>query len=123
MLKKFGLYALRWQLSTPVLIPILSYCLDRDTGIITATIIANFIGSFIFFWVDKFIFRANIKYPLWEIRENSQCFDCGKQNCRCYRLVKAKNYDRLDDRHPQFRCEACSEKRAEELEASGVRLA
>ena len=125
MLKKFILYALRWQLSTPILAPVLIYCngvFSNDTNInfIIATVLANFIGSCIFFWVDKFIFRTKLKNPLWEIQANADCFDCGKKNCRCYRLVKAKNYDRLDDKEPEFRCETCSEKRTEQLRERGV---
>jgi len=65
MLKKFILYSLRWQLSTPVLAPVLIYCngmFSNDTNInfFIATMIANFIGSCIFFWVDKFIFRTKL---------------------------------------------------------------
>ena len=127
MLKKFILYALRWQLSTPILAPVLIYCngvFSNDTNInfIIATVLANFIGSCIFFWVDKFIFRTKLKNPLWEIQANADCFDCGKKNCRCYRLVKARNYDRMDDKQPEFRCEVCSEKRTKQLRERGVEI-
>jgi hypothetical protein len=53
-LKKFVLYLLRWQLSTPILALVL-YLLH--TNEITETIIANLIGGTIFFWVDKKIFK------------------------------------------------------------------
>ena len=127
MLKRFALYALRWQLSTPILAPVIIYCngvfsTNANTNFWIATFIANFIGACIFFWVDKFIFRPKLKNPLWEIEDNYQCFDCGKERCRCYRLVKAKNYDRLDDKKPEFRCEACSEKRTAELRKRGVAI-
>jgi len=49
----FILYALRWQASTPILWLVLYY-LGSGVG---ATIIANLIGSCIFYWVDKFIFK------------------------------------------------------------------
>ena len=54
-MKKFLLYLLRWQLSTPIL----AVCLIvfSQLGEIPATIVANLIGGCIFFWVDKWIFR------------------------------------------------------------------
>ena len=128
MLKKFILYALRWQLSTPILAPVVMYCEgfffpdNPNANYWLAVTVANFIGSCIFFWVDKFIFRPKLRNPLWEILDKAQCFDCGKKNCRCYRLVKAKNYDRLDDKQPEFRCEVCSEKRAGQLKEQGVEI-
>jgi len=126
MLKKFVLYALRWQLSTPILAPVLIYCdgifsADTNTNFWAATFLANFIGSCIFFWVDRYIFRAKIKNPLWEVKENTQCFACGKQ-CRCYRLFKARNYDRTNDEYPKFLCEECSKKKVEQLRLRGVDL-
>ena len=120
MLKRFALYALRWQLSTPVMYPVLAYFAGLGFGYFTALAAANFVGACIFFWVDKFIFRPKLTSPLWEIKEKCTCCDCGKENRRCYRLVKAKNYDRLDDKQPEFRCESCSEKRTEKLRERGV---
>ncbi len=55
MIKKYSLYLLRWQLSTPILALIL-YLLD--TNEIIETIIANLIGGLIFFWIDKLIFKG-----------------------------------------------------------------
>jgi len=126
MFKRFLLYALRWQLSTPILTPVVMYSEgiffpdNPSANYWLAVAVANFIGSCIFFWVDKFIFRPKLQKPLWELQDNTTCFDCGKGDCRCYRLVRAKNYDRLDDKKPEFRCEACSEKRAELLKKNGV---
>ena len=56
VIKKYILYLLRWQLSTPVV----AFCIWQflSLGTLTATIIANFIGGLIFFWVDIFIFRG-----------------------------------------------------------------
>lgn len=57
MFKKYLLYLIRWQLSTPIL----SVCVVwlASLGTTWATIIANFIGGLIFFWVDKWIFNRN----------------------------------------------------------------
>ena len=49
------MYALRWQLSTPVYACVL-YCVNDKYGYTTKTIIANFIGACIFYWIDRFIF-------------------------------------------------------------------
>ena len=55
LVKKYFLYLLRWQLSTPILA---ICCIGFNKyGTITATILANLIGGLIFFWIDKWIFR------------------------------------------------------------------
>lgn len=54
MIKKYFLYLVRWQLSTPILALVL-YLLDFNE--IIETIIANLIGGLIFFWVDRMIFK------------------------------------------------------------------
>lgn len=56
MIKKYLLYLLRWQLSTPVLAAVLA--LFADWPVIVSTIIANLIGGLIFFWVDRWIFKT-----------------------------------------------------------------
>jgi len=53
-MKRFLLYLLRWQLSTPILALVLHLL---DTNEIIETIIANLIGGIIFFWIDKLIFK------------------------------------------------------------------
>lgn len=53
--KRFCLYTLRWQLSTPIL-AVVMWLLQTKTGYIGATIVANLIGACIFYWVDKYIF-------------------------------------------------------------------
>lgn len=52
--KKFFLYLIRWQLSSPIL----AVCMVWMGGwnVIIATIVANLIGGCIFFWVDRWIF-------------------------------------------------------------------
>lgn len=54
-MKKYILYLLRWQISSPILALCLYYL---DFGIVLNTIIANLIGGIIFYWVDRKIFRG-----------------------------------------------------------------
>ena len=123
MFKKFVFYALRWQMSTPILAPVLIYSdhflnFGTNGNFWVATFLANFIGACIFFWVDKFIFGTKIR-TLWEVKEETACSACGKV-CRCYRLFKAKHYDRTDDKKPIFLCEVCSKQKVEQLKQRGV---
>lgn len=53
-IKRFILYLLRWETSTPVIALVL-YLLN--TNEIIETIIANLIGGIIFYFVDKKIFK------------------------------------------------------------------
>jgi len=114
--KRYGLYLIRWQLSTPILAGVL-YLLSA-TDKLTATIIANLIGGLIFFWVDRFIFTSRSLSTQWEIRDVVVCVDCGKE-ARGYRIVKARGYDKSEDTKPEFRCEKCSKEKAEELRRRG----
>ena len=57
MIRKYLLYIVRWQLSTPILAICLIWL--SSLGEIWATIVANFIGALIFFWIDKLIFKDN----------------------------------------------------------------
>ena len=54
-MKKFILYLIRWQLSSPLLALCLIWL--GGLGAVWATIIANFIGGCIFFGVDRLIFK------------------------------------------------------------------
>jgi len=54
VVKRFVLYLIRWQLSSPILAVCL-ICLS-GIGTVWATIVANLIGGCIFFFVDKWIF-------------------------------------------------------------------
>ena len=54
-MKRFILYLIRWQLSSPILALCLFFL--EPVGTIWATIIANLIGGAIFFFVDKRIFK------------------------------------------------------------------
>ena len=95
MLKRYLFYLIRWQLSTPILTLVLTWLSDMDT--LLATIIANLIGGLIFFWVDSFIFKTMARSPLWEIRENVKCADCGKTG-RGYRVAEWFGYNRVQDK-------------------------
>ena len=55
-MKKFALYLLRWQLSSPILALILYI---MNTNVVIETIIANLIGGIIFYWIDYRIFKEN----------------------------------------------------------------
>ena len=118
-LKRYFLYLIRWQLSTPILAIVLIWLATMNKWV--ATVIANLIGGLIFFWVDKFIFTSRSLASQWEVRDNIKCSDCGKIT-RGYRLVKSANYDRTDDKTPKFRCEECSKRKSELLKQQGVKI-
>lgn len=120
MLQKYIFYLFRWQLSTPILAVVL-WSFQDTFGTFTNTVIANFVGGLIFFWVDRMIFKVEYHYPLWEIKDQVRCTDCGSI-CRGFRLVKTANYDRLNDKEPEFRCEDCSKKKTEKLREAGVKV-
>ena len=54
--KKFVLYLLRWEASTPVL-ALCTFLLSARIGDFWAAFVANAIGAAIFFWVDRLIFK------------------------------------------------------------------
>lgn len=116
MIKRYLLYLLRWQLSTPILAFCLMYL---QFGVTWNTIAANLIGGLIFFWVDRFIFTSKIIAPMWEVEEDIVCYDCKKSAPRGYRLVKAKNYDRISAA-PEFRCEKCSKIKSNQQKKKGI---
>lgn len=114
---RYAIYLLRWQLSTPIL----AFCVVyfNRLGGIWSTVLANLIGGLIFFWIDGLIFRSRVFGPVWEVREDIRCADCGNVG-RGYRLVRSGHYDRTGDENPQYRCEACSSGKTRELRARGV---
>lgn len=113
------MYLTRWQLSTPILAVCVVYF--ARFGSVGSTVIANLIGGLIFFWVDRIIFTAKVGEPLWAIREEVRCVDCG-QIARGFRLVAARNYDRTRDTRPEFRCEGCSKSKLIDLRGRGIVL-
>jgi hypothetical protein len=116
--KRYGLYLLRWQASTPLLAGVA--LLLTSAGPLFTAIVANLIGGLIFFWVDQFIFTSQSLAAQWEVKDNIACVDCHK-TARGYRLVRSGDYDRTHDHEPEFRCEECSRKKAEELKERGVK--
>lgn len=116
-LKRYGLYLVRWQLSTPILAGV--GIVAAAYGQFFAAVLANLIGGLIFFWVDRFIFTSPVLAAQWEVRDNIRCVDCGRV-ARGYRLVQTRNYDRTRDPAPEFRCEECSIKKSQELKKRGV---
>ena len=56
-MKRFCLYLIRWQLSTPILAIVVAWL--AYLGEWTAAAVANLIGGAIFFWVDRWIFRPS----------------------------------------------------------------
>jgi DNA-directed RNA polymerase subunit RPC12/RpoP len=124
--KRYFFYLVRWQLSTPILAPVIAYFKHSPSVFGTkedwlGSTVANLIGGLIFFWVDMFIFTSKKFGAEWEVRENIKCADCGKI-ARGYRLVRKGDYDRTDDKQPEFRCEECSKKKTEELRSRGVNI-
>jgi len=117
--KRYGLYLLRRQASTPILVGV--GILLAPYGWLLAVIVANLIGGLIFFWVDQFILTSQTLAAQWEVKDNITCVECGKV-ARGYRLVRSGDYDRTHDREPEFRCEECSKKKAEELKGRGVKI-
>lgn len=65
MFTQYCIYLIRWQLSTPILAPIVaifkhSHSLFGTREDWIAATIANLIGGLIFFWVDRFIFKPKL---------------------------------------------------------------
>ena len=114
-LNKFGLYLIRWQLSTPIL-----WLVVRHLGAgLWQTIVANLIGGSIFFWVDRFIFTSKA-VEMWHFKEKGKCDECGKVTS-LWRLVLAPSYDKRDST-PKFFCYECSKKRTDLLRNKGIKV-
>ena len=58
-LRRFALYLIRWQMSTPILAGVL--WLLADWPALAATVVANLVGGVVFFWVDRAIFERGRK--------------------------------------------------------------
>lgn len=124
MVKRYILYLIRWQLSTPILAPIVAMFTHapwygtKESWV--GAIVANLIGGLIFFWIDKIIFTSKVG-SVWHVKEDIICSDCHHAADRGYRLVKSINYDKIKG-NSEYRCEKCSIKKAKELEAKGIEL-
>ena len=114
-MKKFMYYAIRWQLSTPILWACIKYLKILTSNELVLTIIANFIGSCIFFWVDKYIFVVNYRKPLWEIRQTVLCHDCNEIVPYGFRIALKYKYDKTKEKNPEFRCYKCAIKKAQNM--------
>lgn len=113
-MKRFILYVGRWQLSTPLL-----WIIVKQLGVsLWSTVLANLIGAFVFFLVDKFIFTSSA-IEMWHIKEG-KCDNCKKVG-RLWRLVTAPNYDKRKDK-PKFLCMICSENKTKELRTRGIKI-
>lgn len=122
MLTKFILYLIRWQLSTPILAPIVAYFKHSPNMFGTAedwigATVANLIGGAIFFWVDRYIFTGK-GLELWQISQG-ECANCRSKDI-LYRLVLSGKYDRTKS-EPVFLCESCSKAKLELLKKNGVK--
>jgi len=114
-MKRFLLYLIRWQLSTPILWLVL-----RNLGAgLWQTVMANLIGGSIFFWVDRFIFTSRA-VEMWHFKEKGICDACGKETS-LWRLVLAPNYDKRGS-EPKFLCMECSKKRTDQLRTAGIKV-
>jgi len=112
MLRRYILYLIRWQLSTPIL-----WIAVRNLGVgIWSTVIANLIGGAIFFWVDKFIFTSQA-VEIWHVKEGI-CDKCGTVS-HLWRLVRTTGYDRSKEK-PVFLCMKCSKEKTDILRAQGI---
>jgi len=103
LLKQLLLYCFRWQLSTPSLWFVI-YLMGPG---LWATVVANFVGALIFFWVDRVIFGTR-HIQEWEVKRVGVCYACGKIGKVRRLAYDASGYDRREDPDPQFRCEGCS---------------
>lgn len=115
----------RWILLSGIAGALLQFLLSDYFRIhtIPAFLLNQFILANVFWFIDKAIFKSHFKipsfYPLWEIKKDVTCADCGII-CEGYRIVKTKNYDRINDPEPEFRCGTCKEFKIEELKRRNV---
>jgi len=116
--QKYLLYLGRWQLTSITMYPVV----QLFGGSLWGVFVANLVGGLIFFWVDRWIFTGKTIPPLWEVKEDIVCADCGKRSVRGYRLVLALDYDKRKDTDPEFRCEACSIKKTKKLRKKGIKI-
>ena len=127
LLKKYALYLVRWQTSSIILAPIISVFTHspwygtKESW--TAAVIANLVGGLIFFWIDRWIFRKTdiLQGEVWEIRNDIVCADCRKKESKGQRLVKTQNYDKTEDKEPEYRCKKCSEKKYKEIITGNIK--
>jgi hypothetical protein len=121
--KRFLLYLLRWQLSTPILAPVVAFFTGSpiwgtaETWI--GSSVANLIGGSIFFWVDRFIFTSKA-VEMWHFIPEGNCDECGNRT-GLWRLTLAPGYDKRKD-EPKYLCMTCSKKQTDKLRAKGIKI-
>lgn len=126
-LKSWIIYVFgRWILLSGIAGALMQYLLSDMLKIhtIPAFLLNQFILANVFWFIDKAIFKGYFSIPhitLWQIEKNVKCADCGAVG-EGYRVVKAKNYDRLNDPEPEFRCPTCRERKLEELRKRGIEV-
>jgi len=110
-IKQYLMYLFRWQCSTPILVVVI-WALPFNS--IIESVVANFIGGLIFYWIDRLIFRSTTLHIWWQTKQGT-CSDCGKVG-PVRRVVRAGRYNREDDEHPQYRCEECSQVKLQQIQ-------
>lgn len=132
-MKRFLLYLIRWQLSTPILAPIVAITknfpqiLSGNYNIPwfgtpedwIGAAIANLIGGSIFFWVDRFIFTS-AAVEMWHTTYG-YCDKC-QEKTSLWRLTLAPGYDKRDDKNPVYLCYKCSKEKSDELRSKGIKI-
>lgn len=132
-MKRFILYLIRWQLSTPILAPVVAITknfpqiLGGNYNIPwfgtpedwIGAAIANLIGGSIFFWVDRFIFTS-AAVEMWHFIPEGNCDECGNKT-ELWRLTLAPGYDKRTD-EPKYLCMECSKVKTDELRARGIKI-
>jgi len=116
---KFILYLIRWQLSTPIMAPVIAYFTHSDKIFGSpedwfATSMANLVGGCIFFWVDRFIFKSKA-IEQWEVIKSGKCYDCGQRGWVRRLVLAPSGYNRVKDPAPEYRCKKCSQKKLRQL--------
>jgi formate/nitrite transporter FocA (FNT family) len=108
----------RWQLSTFTLAPVIwLLAVYGITNSWIAAFVGNVIGSLIFFWVDKLIFKSD-HYEVWQTK-GGKCDNCNVDSEYLWRLVRAPGYNRMGT-VPIFLCMECSKRKTEELRSRGI---
>jgi hypothetical protein len=123
-MRKFIIYAIRWQMSSFILAPAIAIVKGSSSILGTwedwlAAIIANAVGASIFFWVDRFIFTSSA-IEMWHFKDHGICDNCGKE-ASLWRLTLAPNYDKRDS-VPKFLCMECSKIKTNELRKKGIKV-
>lgn len=113
---RYFLYILRWVvLAVPgaLFFNQVRDLFNIDNVYLVMVISQAVMGAGVFF-IDRFIFAAQSIDVQWEVKGATACVDCGRVG-RGYRIAKAPQYDRVNDKDPEFRCERCSEIKARRL--------